>query len=136
MQFSSYLFFDGQCEEAFKFYQKSLGGEIKAMMKYEGSPADKDVPAEWRGKILHAALAVGNNILMASDAPPGRQSKAQGFSVSVAVKNTDEAERIYHALLEGGTVTMPMQQTFWSARFGMCTDRFGIPWMVNCETAA
>lgn len=136
MKFNCYLLFDGNCEEAFNFYQKTLGGEIKAMLKHEGTPAAKGVPAEWLDKILHAALEVDDTLLMASDAPPGRFSKPQGFSVNIAVKSIGEAERIYRALAEGGAETMPIQQTFWSARFGMCTDRFGIPWMVNCDVAS
>jgi PhnB protein len=136
VKFNCYLLFDGNCEEAFNFYQKTLGGEIKAMMRHEGTQAAKSVPAEWLDKILHAALEVDDTLLMASDAPPGRFSKPQGFSVNIAVKSIGEAERIYRALAQGGTETMPIQQTFWSARFGMCTDRFGIPWMVNCDVAS
>jgi PhnB protein len=135
MKFNCYLLFDGNCEEAFNFYQKTLGGEIKTMMKHEGTPAAKGVPVEWLDKILHACLEVGDTLLMASDAPPGRFLKPQGFSVNIAVKSVAEAERVYRALAEGGAEIMPIQQTFWSARFGMCTDRFGIPWMVNCDVA-
>jgi PhnB protein len=135
MTFNCYLLFDGNCEEAFDFYQKTLGGEIKTMMKHEGTPAAKGVPAEWLDKILHASLEVGGTLLMASDAPPGHFSKPQGFSVNLGVKSIGEAERIYRALAQGGAETMPIAQTFWSARFGMCTDRFGIPWMVNCDVA-
>jgi PhnB protein len=133
MQLNPYLLFTGQCEEAFKFYEKLLGGKIEAMMAHEGTPAEKGVPPEWRKKILHARLAVGDQVLMASDAPPGRQQQPQGFSVSITLKDPAEAERIYHGLAEGATVTMPIQQTFWAKRFGMLTDRFGIPWMINCE---
>ena len=133
MKLNCYLLFDGNCEEAFNFYQKTLGGEIKAMMKHEGSPAAKGVPAEWLDKILHAALEVDDTLLMASDAPPERFLKPQGFSVNIAVKSIAEAERVYRALAEGGAEIMPIEQTFWAARFGMCTDRFGIPWMVNCN---
>jgi len=136
MRLNCYLLFDGNCEEAFNFYQKTLGGEIKTMMKHEGTPAAKSVPAEWRDKILHASLEVEDTLLMASDAPPGHFSKAQGFSVNISAKTVGEAERIYRALAQGGAETMPIAQTFWSARFGMCTDRFGIPWMVNCDVVA
>jgi PhnB protein len=136
MQFNSYLHFDGNCEEAFTFYQKCLGGEIKIMMKYEGSPAAQDVPAAMRDKILHATIDVAGNLLMASDAPPGRYSKPQGFSINIAIKDPVEAERIFKAMSDKGAVIMPFQETFWAYRFGMFTDRFGIPWMVNCEKAA
>jgi PhnB protein len=134
MQINPYLLFTGQCEEAFKFYEKLLGGKIEMMMAHEGTPAAGQVPPEWLKKILHARLVVGDQVLMASDAPPGRQQKPQGFSVSLSVNDPAEAERIYNGLAEGAVaVTMPMQETFWAKRFGMLTDRFGIPWMINCE---
>ena len=133
MQINPYLMFSGECEEAFKFYEELLGGKIEMMMTHEGTPAANQVPAEWRKKILHARLAVKGQVLMASDAPPGRQEKPQGFSINVSVKDPAEAERIFHALAENGTVRMPIQETFWAKRFGMVVDRFGIPWMVNCE---
>lgn len=131
MQMNPYLLFDGQCEAAFKFYEKCLGGKIEAMMPHEGTPAAEHVPAEWRSKILHARMVIGDQVLMASDAPPGRQEKPQGFSVNLGFKDPAEAERTFQALAENGTVQMPFQKTFWSAGFGMLVDRFGIPWMVN-----
>jgi PhnB protein len=134
MQINPYLLFTGQCEEAFKFYEKLLGGKIEVMMTHEGTPAEGGVPAEWQKKILHARMTTPGGVLMGSDAPPGRQAKPQGFSVSVSVDDPAEADRIYNALAEGAAaVTMPIQQTFWAERFGMLTDRFGIPWMINCE---
>jgi len=136
MQVNPYLFFNGQCEAAFKFYEKLLGGKILAMMPHEGTPAANSVPAEWRSKIIHARMVAGDQILMGSDAPPDHHQKPQGFSVNIGVNNPTEAERIFHALVEGGTATMPIGETFWATRFGMLVDRFGIPWMVNCEKAA
>jgi len=136
MQLNPYLLFNGQCETAFKFYEKCLGGKIEAMILHEGTPAADQVPAEWRKKILHARLVVGDQVLMGSDAPPDRFQKPQGFSVSLGVKDPAEAERIFLALAENGKVRMPIQKTFWAARFGMLVDRFGIPWMLNCEKAA
>jgi PhnB protein len=136
MQLDSYLLFNGQCEAAFKFYAGVLGGKIEAMMTHAGTPAEEQVPAEWRDKILHARLVVGDQALMASDAPPGRYDKPQGFSVSIGLNDLAKAERIFNALAENGTVQMPFQQTFWAVGFGMCVDRFGIPWMVNCGQAA
>ena len=94
------------------------------------------VPAEWRQQILHARLTVGDEVLMGSDAPPERYKQPQGISVSLNTKDTSEAERIFHALAENGTVQMPLQETFWAVRFGMLVDRFGTPWMINCEQAA
>jgi PhnB protein len=136
MQLNPYLTFNGQCEAAFKFYEQCLGGKIDAMLTHEGTAMADQVPAEWRKKILHARLTVGDQVLMGSDAPPRRYEKPQGFSVSLNTKDQAEAERIFHALAENGTVQMPLQETFWAVRFGMLVDRFGTPWMVNCEQAA
>jgi PhnB protein len=134
MQINSYLFFNGRCEEAFKFYAEVLGGEIEMMMTHEGTPAQDLVSPEWCGKIMHARMRIGDQLLMASDAPPERSpGRMQGFSVNVGVSEPAEAERIFHALAEGGEVRMPIGQTFWALRFGMCVDRFGTPWMINCE---
>ena len=136
MQLNPYLLFNGQCAEAFKFYADCLGGKIEAMMTHAGTPAAEQVPAEWRDKILHARLVVGDEVLMASDAPPAHYQKPQGFSVSIQTNNKSDGERIFNALAENGTVQMPFAPTFWAAGFGMCVDRFGIPWMVNCEKDA
>jgi PhnB protein len=131
-QLNPHLHFKGQCETAFKFYERFLGGKIEAMMAHEGTPAEAQVPAEWRSKILHARLVVGENVLMGSDAPPDHYQEPKGFSVSLGVTDPGEAERVFKALSENGRVQMPIQQTFWATRFGMLVDQFGIPWMVNC----
>lgn len=133
MQLNPYLTFNGQCEAAFKFYERCLGGKIEAMMPHAGTPAEEHVPVEWRDKIMHARLAVGDGVLMGSDAPPERYEKPRGFSVSLQIKDPAQAERAFHALAEGGAVQMPIQATFWAARFGMLVDRFGTPWMINCD---
>ena len=133
MQLNPYLFFNGQCEAAFKFYAQLLGGKIIAMMTHAGTPAENQVPPEWREKIIHARMVIGDQLLMGSDAPPGHFQPPQGFSVSLMVDNAEDAERIFPNLAESGTVKMPLQKTFWAIRFGMLVDRFGIPWMVNCE---
>lgn len=131
-----YLLFNGNCENAMKFYEKSLGGKVEAMLTHEGTPMEKMVPTEWRKKIIHARLKLGDKVLMASDCPPDSYVKPQGFSVNLDFKSPAEAERVFNALAENGSVQMPLQQTFWAARFGMVTDRFGTPWMINCESAA
>jgi PhnB protein len=136
MQLDTYLVFNGQCEEAFRFYADVLGGNIEGMMTHEGSPLADEVPAEWGKKILHARMTAGNGVLMGCDCPPDRYEAPRGFSVSIQVKDPKEAERLFDALAKNGKVEMPIQQTFWSPRFGMLVDRFGIPWMVNCEGAA
>jgi PhnB protein len=135
MQVNPYLTFNGDCEAAFKFYQKCLGGKIEAMITHAGTPAEEHVPAEWRDKIMHARLVVEGAVLMASDAPPDRYQQPRGISVSLQLKDPDKAESIFHALAEGGTVQMPIEQTFWAAKFGMLKDQYGIPWMINCEPA-
>jgi PhnB protein len=136
MQLNPYLTFNGQCEAAFKFYEKVLGGKIEAMMPHEGSPMAEHVPPEWRSKIMHARLSVGDEILMGSDAPPDRYEQMKGFSVTLGIDDPRDAERVFHALSKNGTVQMPIQKTFWAARFGMLVDQFGTPWMINCERAA
>lgn len=136
MQVNPYLYFNGQCEEAFKFYEKLLGGKIEVLMPHEGTPAADHVPADWRKKIMHARMVVDGQTLMASDAPPGHYHKPQGYAVSISVKDPADADRIFHALAENGKVNMPIQETFWAQRFGMLVDRFDIPWMVNCEKDA
>lgn len=133
MQLNPYLSFNGQCEEAFSFYQQVLGGGIAAMLRYGETPMAEQTPAEWRSKIAHARLVIGDKVLMASDAPPDRYEPMKGISVTLGIDDPAEAERIFHALEPGATVTMPIQQTFWAIRFGMLTDRYGTPWMINCE---
>ena len=134
---NTYLNFDGKCEEAFKLYAKVLGGKIENMMPFEGSPAAEGMPPEFRKKILHVMMSLpGGTMLMASDCPPGRFDKPQGFSVNISVKTPAEAERIYAALSAGGQITMPLSETFWAQKFGMFVDKFGTPWMINCEKPA
>lgn len=134
MQLNPYLMFKGNCQEAFEFYERALGGKIETIHRYAGSPAESHIAPEWRDKVMHARLIAGGQVLMGSDAPPEQNSGApQGFSVSLTVEKTADADRIFQALSEGGYVRMPIQKTFWALRFGMLVDRFGVPWMVNCE---
>lgn len=135
MQTCLYLYFNGQCEAALRFYERCLGGKIEVLMLHEGTPAAEHVPPEWGRKVLHARLNVGGQTLMASDAPPNCYEQPQGFSVSLQVKDPVDAERLFRDLSENGQVRMPIQETFWAVRFGMLVDRFGIPWMINCEKA-
>ncbi len=132
MQVNPYLFYNGNCEAAFKFYEKALGAKIEAMLTHEGAPESMPVPPEWKKKIMHAMMTIDGEVLMASDAPPGHFQKPQGFSVSLQIQDPGDAERKFKALSEGGAVNMPFGKTFWAKGFGMCVDRFGIPWMVNC----
>jgi PhnB protein len=136
MQLNPYLFFNGRCEEAFTFYARVLGGKIVAMMRHAGTPAAEHTPPEWLDKIIHARLNVDGVFLMGSDAPPGRYEESQGYTVTLGIPVPADAERVFNALAKGGTVRMPLEETFWAARFGMLVDQFGIPWMINCEKAA
>ena len=133
MQINSYLMFNGQCEAAFKFYEKSLGGKIAFKLTNGESPMAKETPPERLNQILHARFVVGNNVLMGSDAPLERYDEPKGFFVSIGVDTAEEADRIFAALSEKGKVHMPIQETFWAVRFGMLVDQFGTPWMINCE---
>ena len=133
MQLNPYLIFDGQCEAAFRFYEQALGGKIVAMMTFADTPAAEHTSPEMRGKIIHARLAVGDTVLMGSDDTAGHYEPMKGFSVTLGVDEPAEAERVFSALASGGAVTMPIQETFWARRFGMLVDRFGTPWMINCE---
>jgi PhnB protein len=136
MQLNPYLFFNGKCEAAFRFYEKVLGGKIVAMMTHEETPIADQVAPEMRKAIIHARLAIGDKVIMGSDSPPDRYDAAKGFSVTVGVEEPAEAERIFAALSKDGTIRMPMEETFWAHRFGMLVDQYGIPWMINCEKAA
>jgi PhnB protein len=132
MKVNPYLFFKGNCAEAFKLYADVLGGKIVAMMPHKGSPAEAQTPKEWQDKIMHARLDIGDQMIMASDAPPGHQANMGGFSISLDVATPAEAERVFAGLSKGGTVGMPLGETFFAKSFGMLTDRFGTPWMIIC----
>jgi PhnB protein len=131
MELSPYLNFDGQCAQAFRFYEKVLGGRIEFMQTHGESPMKDQVPADWHDKVMHVRLTVDNFALMGSDAPAQHYARPQGYAVSINLQDVGQAQRIFTQLSEGGRVTMPFDKTFWSPGFGMCTDRFGTPWMVN-----
>ena len=134
MKLSTYLMMPGNAREAFTHYHGVLGGTLTAMMDHRGTPAEEHVPPEWRDKILHCCLEIEGQLLMASDAPPGSSDgPMQSVAVSIGVKTPEEVDRIFAGLAEGGTVTMPVAETFWSPRFGMVKDRFGTSWMVGAE---
>jgi len=142
MDLNTYLFFDGQCEEAFKLYEKVFGGRITALMRYGDVPSG---PAAFKGngRVIHVNLQVGDRVLMGSDTPPagldpmpGHEPNVhktpQGFRSNATVDTPAEADRIYSALAEGGTIVAPIGETFFAHRFGMLNDRFGTPWMITC----
>ena len=130
MQVTPYLFYNGNCEAAFKYYEKALGASIEMMMRNEDAPESMPTPPERKKKVMHARISIGGMALMASDAPPEHFNKPQGFSVSLTVNDPKDAERKFNALSEGGSVTMPFSKTFFAKGFGTCVDQFGIPWMV------
>jgi PhnB protein len=136
MQVSFHLVFAGQCEAAFQFYERALGGRIVNILTYGHSPMAEQVQPEWRGKIVHATFAVGETVLAGGDVLPDKYVRPQGFYVLLGVNDEMDAERIFSALAENGEVHMAIQKTFWSQRFGVLTDQFGIPWEINCEQAS
>ena len=131
MAFQPYLFFGGNCREAFTRYQEIFGGEL-FIMTMKDAPGNEDVPPEQADVVIHAAITVDGNLLMASDDPMNPEfGPVQGMMVTYAAADVDDARRVYDALAEGGTQTQPMMETFFSPAWGMCTDRFGTPWMVS-----
>ncbi|MEJ0088461.1 MAG: VOC family protein [Limisphaerales bacterium] len=129
-----YLMFNGRCEEAIEFYRKALGAEVEFSMRFRESPQPPPpgmVPPGFENKIMHCSFRIGTTTLMASDGCTAGQPKFEGFSLSISVPNEAEADRAFNALADGGKISMPLGKTFWSPRFGMVEDRFGISWMVN-----
>jgi PhnB protein len=133
MKTSTVLSFNGDCEAAFKFYEQHLGGQPGPIFRYAGSPMVDSVPPDWADKIMHGSIVVGDHELMGGDSFGARYEPPKGFTLSLQMSDTFDAERIYNALAQDGTVVMPLEATFWAARFGMVIDRFGIPWQINCE---
>ncbi len=131
MQINPYLQFPGTCEAAFQFYESALGGKITFKMTHGQAPMA--APPGWEDKIMHATLTVGDAVFMGSDAPPNHYQKPAGSTVSISIKDLADAEKIFANLSEGANIIMPLQKTFWAQGFGMLTDRFGTPWMINCE---
>jgi PhnB protein len=136
MQMNPYLSFRGDCEEAFRVYERTFGGQLGTIFRYAGSPMAGDVPADWQDKVMHTALTVDGQVLMGGDVAPNQFEQPQGFSMSITLKNEAETDRIYSELAKDGRVIMALQKTFWAARFGHVVDRFGIPWLINCESEA
>jgi PhnB protein len=126
------LVFNGECDAAFTLYQQCLGGTLTFRLTWGDSPMADQAPAEWRDKILHATLTVGDTAFSGGDVLPGGYERPQGFQVQLNLDDAAAAERIFTQLADGGRVTVPLQQTFWAQRFGAVVDRFGIPWGINC----
>ena len=129
-----YLFFNGRCEEAVEFYRQALGAEVEMIMRYNQSPEPPKpgmVPPGFENKIMHASFKVGQTTIMASDGCSADKPAFEGFSLAVSVPSEQDADRAFGALANGGEVKMPLMKTFWSPRFGMLTDKFGVGWMVS-----
>ena len=134
MQIHPYLFFDGRCEEAVEFYRKALGAKVSMLMRYKDSPEPPPpgkVPPNWDNKVMHVSMQIGEATVMASDGCGSGDLSHNGFSLSLNVKDAAAADRAFNALAAGGKVEMPLTKTFWSPRFGMLSDKFGVQWMVN-----
>ena len=132
-----YLFFNGNCEEAVEFYRQALGAEVEMMLRFKESPEPAPpgmVPPGFENKIMHCSFRIGSTMLMASDGCSADKPKFEGFSLSLTVPNEAEADRAFAALAAGGQVRMPLGKTFWSPRFGMVADRFGMGWMISVAT--
>ncbi len=132
MAVQPYLFFDGRCEEAIEFYKRALGAEVSLLMKYKDSPEQQPgmVKPGYENKVMHTTIRIGDSVIMAADDCTGNPT-FQGFSLSLTVKNEAEAEKAFAALANGGQVRMPLTKTFFSPKFGMLADRFGVGWMVH-----
>lgn len=127
-----YLSFDGNCEQALEFYKELFKGEIKTLQRFVESPIE--VPPDYQEKILHSVLDFDGMTIMAGDSMPNQKpTRGSNISLSLNVKNVSRAEQLFNALAEGGKIEMPLQETFWNSLFGTLTDKFGIPWMINCE---
>jgi PhnB protein len=134
MHVEPYLFFEGRCEEAVEFYRKALGAEVLALMRYKDSPEPAPpgkLPPGSENKVMHSLLRIGDTTLMASDGLAQGRPSFQGFSLSITVPDETRAEKVFTALADGGQIHMPLAKTFWSPRFGMVADRFGVGWMIN-----
>lgn len=132
MQVQPYLFFDGRCEEAIEFYRQALGAEVTMLMRFKDNPEPQPgmTPPGAENKVMHASLRIGESTVMASDGECHGQASFQGFALSLSASNEAEADRLFTALAEGGQIQMPLTKTFFSPRFGMVADRFGVSWMV------
>ena len=138
MSLSTYLTFDGNCREAFEFYRSVFGTEFQVLSTFAEGPEDMEVPDADKDKVMHVTLPIGTSVLMGSDNSPNGPPVVVGnnFSISVTTENREESNEAMAKLSEGGSVSMPMQETFWGSYFGTCTDRFGINWMVSCDLSA
>jgi PhnB protein len=131
MRLEAYLYFNGRTEEALAFYGRTIAAQTLSMMRFRDSPEGATTTPEWQDKIMHATFRIGSSLIMVSDGVHAEPQVYSGFSLSISVEDSVQAEKLFTALSEGGSVRMPWQATFWTSGFGMVSDKFGIPWMVT-----
>lgn len=135
MSVSIHVTYRGQCEAAFELYRRCFAGTFETtvtMTRYGDTPMAADVPEDWRDKIVHASLVIGHVTVAGADLLPEDYQPPKGFFILLEIPDASKAERVFDALAENGTVSMPLQETFWARRFGVLVDQFGIPWEINC----
>jgi PhnB protein len=133
MDMNPYVSFKGDCEAAFKLYERCLGGRIRALFRYAETPLSGEVAADWQNKIMHGSMVIAGQVLMGADVAPERYEAPQGFSLSLQMNGVAEAERVFRELSEGGKILVELEETFWAKRFGIVVDCHGIPWLINSE---
>lgn len=133
MQIQPYLFFDGRCEEAIEFYKSALGAEVGMLMRWKDSPDKSMCTPENENKVMHSSVTIGDSRVMLSDGRNTGNPKFEGFALTINAKDEADADRKFNALADGGQVTMPLSKTFFSPRFGMVADKFGVHWMIMVE---
>ena len=135
MKVQAYVTFGGRCEEALEFYKKAVGAEVKDLLRWKDSPdAAMQPPPGYEEKVMNASFRIGDTELMADDGMGAKEVEFKGMTLALSVADDAEAKRVFTALGEGGSVQMPLAKTFWTSSFGMLTDKFGVPWMVNVDT--
>ena len=135
MKVQAYVTFGGRCEEALEFYKKAVGAEVKDLLRWKDSPdAAMQPPSGYEEKVINASFRIGDTELMADDGMGAKEVEFKGMTLALSVADDAEAKRVFTALGEGGSVQMPLAKTFWTSSFGMLTDKFGVPWMVNVDT--
>ena len=136
MKVQAYVTFGGRCEEALEFYKKAVGAEVKDLLRWKDSPdAAMQPPPGYEEKVMNASFRIGDSELMADDGMGAKQVEFKGMTLALSVADDAEAKRVFTALCEGGSVQMPLAKTFWTSSFGMLTDKFGVPWMVNVDAS-
>jgi len=133
MKLQTYLNYGGNCEQAFRFYEQHLGAKIAMLMRHGEAPDATSVPENWKQAVLHARLELGGTELLAADIPPDRFQPMRSAYLTLTLDRVEEAERVYKLLTEGGQIFMPMEETFFAARFAMLRDKFGTSWMLLCD---